>query len=135
MMVVILFPLYPLETLLTSPWFEATSQSGCEALEAALLLASFFSVEGLVLDWGEADLPLASLAKRTSVAKSGEEAVPGDLKIERFWLELASSMAASSTVVSAVLWTVDLPSMPTAFRGLSLDSLLAAESVLTVVLA
>jgi hypothetical protein len=42
------------------------------------------AVEGLLADLGEAGLPLASLAKRTSVAKSGEEAVPGDLKIERF---------------------------------------------------
>jgi hypothetical protein len=41
---------------------------------------------------------LASLAKRTSVAKSGEEAVPGDLNIERFAPdpEPLSSIAASS---------------------------------------
>lgn len=39
---------------------------------------------------------MASLAKRTSVAKSGEEAVPGDLNIERFEPFPLSSKAASS---------------------------------------
>lgn len=74
-------------------------------------------------------MTLASLAKRTSVARSGEEAVPGDLNIERFAPEPLSFIAASSTC--QLQYTLQsLPSIPRAFKGLSLDNLLAAESEL-----
>jgi len=74
-------------------------------------------------------MPLASLAKRTSVAKSGEEAVPGDLNIERFCPFPLSSIAASSASQSQIQ-RASSPSIPRAFKGLSFDSLLAAESEL-----
>jgi hypothetical protein len=74
---------------------------------------------------------LASLAKRTSVARSGEEAVPGDLKIERFCPDPLSSKAASSDHQPTSIVN-DSPSMPRALRGLSLDNLLAAESELAI---
>lgn len=42
-------------------------------------------------------LALASLAKRTSVARSGEEAVPGDLKIDGFLRAIAASSSIASS--------------------------------------
>lgn len=103
-MVVILSPLLPLATLRPSALFTCASQSerATEACETARLLAWIWEeVERGLICCGDIVFPLPSLAKRTSVARSGEDAVPGerDLNILLFLSDIAlSSITASSDI-------------------------------------
>lgn len=104
--VVIRSPLLtPLVTLRLSPAGPSQSERATEACETALLLALIWEGTARWLCLGDVSLlfPLASLAKRTSVARSGEDAVPGDrdLKIERFLSDITLSSCTASSDKSA----------------------------------